>query len=211
MMTNTLRTSAVLGLFALSACNTSSTSAPAAPVLLPSPVGPVLRQPTTGTVASLSIASATFANGAAQPTSAAFSGCGGQNVSPQLTWSAGPATTKSYVVTEFDPDAPTGVGFWHWIVFNIPANVTSLAAGFGTTAPADGTTFGLTDFGTTGYGGPCPPVGDGPHRYTFTVSATDLTTPIAGLTGSSTTGAYLTFNLNGHVLAQGTYVGTYSR
>ena len=198
----------MIGLFTLSAC---STSTPAAPVVLPLPGGPVLRQPTTGTVPPLTISSATFANGGAQPTSAAFSGCGGQNVSPQLTWSAGPPTTKSYVVTEFDPDAPTGVGFWHWIVFNIPAAVTSFAAGFGTTTPTDGTTFGLTDFGATGYGGPCPPVGDGPHHYTFTVSATDLATPISGLTGSSTTGAYLTFNLNGHVLAQGTFVGTYAR
>ena len=206
IFTTTAATAAVV---ALAACS-SKTTVPS-PIATATPTGPVLRQPPTGTVPALTLSSTTFANGAAQPTSAAFGGCGGQNISPQLSWTAGPATTKSYVVTEFDADAPTGVGFWHWIVFNIPASVTSLATGFGTTSPTDGTTFGLTDYGTTGYGGPCPPVGDGPHHYTFTVDATDIAPPIPGLTGSSTTGAYLTFNLNGHILAQGTYVGTYAR
>ncbi|GAC1491933.1 MAG: YbhB/YbcL family Raf kinase inhibitor-like protein [Vulcanimicrobiaceae bacterium] len=200
---------AVLGAAALAACSDTGTSTSAAPVV-PTSSGPVLRQPVVGNVPALTVSSTTFGNGAAQPTSAAFGGCGGQNVSPQLSWSAGPATTKSYVVTEFDPDAPTGSGFYHWTVFNIPATVTALATGFGTTAPTDGTTFGLTDYGASGYGGPCPPVGDAPHRYTFTVSATDLAPPLAGLSSSST-GAFLVFNLNGHVLAQGTYVGTYAR
>src|SRR5437764_14130202 len=81
-------------------------------------------------------------------------GCTGQNVSPALKWSGAPAGTKSYAVTVYDPDAPTGSGFWHWVVYDIPASVTSLPAGatFGTA--------GLTDFGVKGYNGPCPPPGD---------------------------------------------------
>jgi Raf kinase inhibitor-like YbhB/YbcL family protein len=136
----------------------------------------------------------------------AFDGCGGTNQSPAISWSGAPAATKSFVLTEFDPDAPTGVGFWHWTLFNIPPTVTSIAAGTGT-APAAGTS-GLNDYGGIGYGGPCPPPGDGAHHYHFTVSALDEM-----LTGmpADTTGAYLTFNMRGHIIAQGSYVGTYSQ
>ena len=82
-------------------------------------------------------------------------GCTGQNVSPALSWKGAPAGTKGYVLTVYDPDAPTGSGFWHWVMYNIPASVTSLPQGAG--AP--------------GYGGPCPPKGDKPHRYIFTIYA----------------------------------------
>jgi len=104
-------------------------------------------------------------------------GCSGSNVSPQLSWSNPPAGTRSFVVTVYDPDAPTGSGFWHWVVSSIPASVTSIpTAASGTDAMPDGALESRTDFGTTGYGGPCPPEGDPPHRYVFTVHALNVET-----------------------------------
>jgi Raf kinase inhibitor-like YbhB/YbcL family protein len=101
-------------------------------------------------------------------------GCSGGNVSPALKWSGAPAGTKSFAVTVFDPDAPTDSGWWHWIVVNIPATVDGLreAAGGqnGQLLPEPATRV-RTDFGSPGYGGACPPVGDKPHRYVFTVFA----------------------------------------
>ena len=101
-------------------------------------------------------------------------GCQGGNVSPALQWSGVPKGTKSFAVTVYDPDAPTGSGWWHWVVFDIPADATSLTKNAGDPAanlvPA-GSIQSRTDFGKSGYGGPCPPVGDKPHRYEFTVYA----------------------------------------
>jgi Raf kinase inhibitor-like YbhB/YbcL family protein len=101
-------------------------------------------------------------------------GCEGNNQSPHLAWSGAPAGTKSFAVTCFDPDAPTGSGFWHWLVVNIPPNVTELGLDAGNRKAAklpQGALQTRTDFGTPGYGGPCPPPGDHPHRYLFTVFA----------------------------------------
>lgn len=100
-------------------------------------------------------------------------GCSGANVSPQLAWQNAPKETKSYVVTVYDPDAPTGSGWWHWVVYNIPAGASELAKGAGSgKAPLpEGATQGRTDFGPPGFGGACPPVGDKAHRYLFTVFA----------------------------------------
>lgn len=98
-------------------------------------------------------------------------GCTGQNVSPALAWSGAPKGTKGYVLTVYDPDAPTGSGFWHWVMYDIPASVTSLPRGAG--APGkqpDVSVQGSSDYGTTGYGGPCPPKGS-THRYVFTIYA----------------------------------------
>lgn len=99
-------------------------------------------------------------------------GCTGTNVSPQVVWSGVPAGTKSLVVTLYDPDAPTGSGWWHWAVANIPSGATELVSGAGTDAsklPAGAVQIN-TDAGRPGYGGPCPPVGQ-THRYVLTVTA----------------------------------------
>jgi Raf kinase inhibitor-like YbhB/YbcL family protein len=178
---------------------------PATPATAATPTV-TLRAPGTGTVAKLTVTSNAFANGATMPTQEAFSGCAGSNVSPELAWTGAPSNTQSFVVTAFDSDAPTGVGFWHWLLFNIPGTVTSIAAGAGTSPPSG--TSGLNDYGSFGYGGPCPPTGDGAHHYHFTVSALDI---VLSTMPASTTGAYLTFNMRGHIIAQGTYVGLYAR
>jgi Raf kinase inhibitor-like YbhB/YbcL family protein len=174
---------------------------PTAPAVAATPTV-TLRAPGTGTVAKLTVTSSTFANGATMPTAEALRGCGGSNVSPDLAWTGAPTKTRSFVITAFDSDAPTGVGFWHWLLFNIPRAVTSVAVGAGTSPPSG--TSGLNDYGSFGYGGPCPPTGDGAHHYHFTVSALDT---VLSSTPASTTGAYLTFNMRGHILAQGTYLG----
>lgn len=99
-------------------------------------------------------------------------GCNGGNLSPQLSWKNPPKGTKSYAVTVYDPDAPTGSGWWHWVVWNIPANVSSLPSGAGQAASLpEGSASGRTDVGTPGYFGACPPKGDKPHRYIFKVHA----------------------------------------
>ena len=100
-------------------------------------------------------------------------GCSGGNQSPQLTWKNPPKGTKSYAVTVYDPDAPTGSGWWHWVVWNIPASASSLPAGSGGHGASlpEGATAGRTDVGAPGYFGACPPMGDKPHRYQFKVHA----------------------------------------
>lgn len=101
-------------------------------------------------------------------------GCEGKNISPALRWTPGPKGTRSYAITVYDPDAPTGSGWWHWVVYNIPESVTQLDEGAGDASgvamPA-GVVQGRTDFGAPGFGGACPPTGDKPHRYIFTVHA----------------------------------------
>jgi Raf kinase inhibitor-like YbhB/YbcL family protein len=100
-------------------------------------------------------------------------GCSGANVSPELSWANAPRDTKSFVVTVYDPDAPTGSGWWHWVVYDIPATATGIAqgAGSGKVPLPDGAVQSRTDYGAPGFGGACPPPGDKPHRYIFTVYA----------------------------------------
>lgn len=101
-------------------------------------------------------------------------GCEGGNLSPTLMWKHPPKGTKSFAVTVYDPDAPTGSGWWHWVMFNLPADTRSLVAGTGDPSSGkapQGAVQSRTDFGKPGWGGPCPPKGDKPHRYVFTVHA----------------------------------------
>ena len=125
------------------------------------------------------------------------------NTSPHLKWSGAPEGTKSYAVTCYDPDAPTGSGFWHWTVANIPAGVSELPSGG--PVPA-GAVEGRTDFGEPGYGGAAPPPGHGPHRYIFTVFAVD--TDRLDVTPENS-GAVFGFNLHFHTLAKASITATY--
>ncbi len=138
-------------------------------------------------------------------------GCTGANVSPELNWSGAPAGTKSFAVTVYDPDAPTGSGWWHWLVFNIPATVHSLASDSGNPEKGllpPGSVQSRTDYGKFGYGGACPPAGDKPHRYQFTVWALD--TPELPL-GQDVSAAMVGFYLHQHQLAKATMTVTYGR
>ena len=136
-------------------------------------------------------------------------GCKGQNISPALQWLNAPAGTKSFAVTAYDPDAPTGSGWWHWVMYNIPASTTELAAGAGNGRNApNGSVQGQTDFGTKGYGGPCPPVGDKPHHYHFTVFA--LKVDKLDLPGNATS-AMVGYNLNANKIATARVTGLYGR
>lgn len=134
-------------------------------------------------------------------------GCTGLNQSPALAWEGAPAGTKSFALVAHDPDAPTGTGWYHWLVYNLPADKNVLAAGANKALPA-GAKEAFTDFGSTGYGGPCPPPGP-EHHYNFTVYALDV--PALDLNPSNTTGALLRFMLTQHTLASGTWTGTYGR
>jgi Raf kinase inhibitor-like YbhB/YbcL family protein len=159
----------------------------------------------------LRVTSAVFRDGETIPASAVFDGmgCTGNNTSPDIAWSGAPAGAKSFAVTIFDPDAPTTVGFVHWVLFDIPAGVASLAAGAGGKDGAGiGATQGFTDFGFSRYGGPCPPPGDAPHHYHLTVYALDVDKLGPD---STTTYAKFRFMIRGHVLATGEIVGTYAR
>lgn len=138
-------------------------------------------------------------------------GCEGLNVSPSLSWSGAPEGTKSFALTVYDPDAPTGSGWWHWVVINLPATTTSLPKGAGA---ADGSMLPQgavqvrTDFGAPGYGGPCPPEGDHPHRYLFTIYALDVDT--LDLTADASP-ALVGFNLNFRTLEKDSLMGLYKR
>ena len=156
---------------------------------------------------SLDITSTSIRDGATIDSQFVFTGCGGKNVSPQLAWRSAPAGTKSFAITCFDPDAPTGSGYWHWVVFDLPASVAKLDAGAGGGASPGGGRTGYNDFGLNTYAGPCPPKGDEPHHYVFTVYALDL--PKLDGAGEGTTGATLVFLMRGHVLATGRITGRF--
>ena len=135
-------------------------------------------------------------------------GCNGQNISPELHWSDAPKGTKSFAITVYDPDAPTGSGWWHWVVVNIPADVTKLPSGASGKAMPKGAVEIANDYGIAAFGGACPPKGDKPHRYIFTVHALDVpkldlkpdtNAPVAG------------FMINAHTIAKASIVAYYRR
>jgi hypothetical protein len=138
-------------------------------------------------------------------------GCMGGNQSPALKWVNVPRATKSFALTVYDPDAPTGSGWWHWVVVDIPAATRELPKGWGKSgevSPSGGGRQTRTDFGTSGYGGPCPPAGDKPHRYVFALYALDvdkLDVP------NDASGALVGFNVRAHTLARATLTPQYGR
>ena len=138
-------------------------------------------------------------------------GCTGENQSPQLSWKNAPEGTKSFAVTMYDPDAPTGSGWWHWVVFDIPASTNNLVAGAGNIAlnlTPEGVIQSITDYGANGYGGPCPPEDHGLHQYIITVYA--LKTDTLGL-DKNTNPAVVGYNLSNNTLAKASIVSYYQR
>ena len=150
-------------------------------------------------------------NGATLPMAQVYHGCGGENISPELHWSGAPAGVKSFALTMYDPDAPTGSGWWHWQIYDIPASASSLPRGAGdvdSNAAPKGSVQTRNDFGETGYGGACPPKGSKPHRYQFTLYALD--TDRLRLQKSASA-AMVGYNLKAHALAQSRIEALYAR
>ena len=203
------------------ACPTIAFALSAAALGLALSAPPALAQTGTFTLSSPDLADGTFAdkfilNGF---------GCKGGNVSPTLVWSHVPAGTKSLALQIHDPDAPTGAGFWHWTVYNIPPGTTLLPQGAGNSpgtlpVPAYGGATDFLDTGTTGvngnYGGPCPPVGDKPHRYIFTLYAlaVDNLQQAGGIpkTGTASLHSFvLNKGLGAGLLGKASFTATYGR
>ena len=134
-------------------------------------------------------------------------GCSGENISPELSWKDAPKGTKSFAITVYDPDAPTGSGWWHWVVFDISKDKFTLPSGFGNSESKD-VIQSMTDFGKTGFGGACPPKGDKAHRYIFTVHSLDIET--ISLDKNSNP-ALVGYYLNAHSLAKASLISYYGR
>jgi Raf kinase inhibitor-like YbhB/YbcL family protein len=132
-------------------------------------------------------------------------GCTGDNRAPAVHWQHAPAGTRSYALTVYDPDAPTGSGWWHWVVINLPASSTALPPGGSLPAGA----FAVrNDYGQASWGGPCPPEGDAPHHYIFTVYALD----VAGLElPKDASPALAGFMIHSHMLGKAQVTLTYGR
>jgi Raf kinase inhibitor-like YbhB/YbcL family protein len=163
-------------------------------------------------VASFDVTSTDVRDGEAMAAKHAYNGAadGAENVSPHLSWSGFPEGTKSFVVTCYDPDAPTPSGFWHWILVDLPADVTELATNAGASgADLRGGAFHVrNDWGTKDYGGAYPPDGDRPHRYYFVVHAVDQDS--LGVDDDASA-AVVSFNLAFHTLARAQIVPTFQR
>ncbi len=162
--------------------------------------------------ATFTLTSPDIANGGKIAEAQVFNsfGCSGQNVSPALSWTNAPVGTKSFALMVHDPDAPTGSGWWHWVVYNIPADATSLPANAGDPKQnlmPGATVQGRTDFGTSGYGGPCPPPGR-PHHYhlrLYALKVAKIDVP------ADATAAFIGFNVRANSLAETQILGLYGR
>jgi Raf kinase inhibitor-like YbhB/YbcL family protein len=170
------------------------------------------KPPTDSAAGKFTLASTDISAGGTIAESQVFNGfgCNGGNVSPALSWSNPPAGTKSFALLMHDPDAPTGSGWWHWVVYNIPATLSSFPAGAGdplkSLLPAAAVQ-ARTDFGTPGYGGPCPPPGK-PHRYylrLYALKVAKLEVP------ADATGAFIGFMVRKNSLATAELMGLYGR
>tara|TARA_Y100000385_G_scaffold43070_1_gene39973 strand:- start:629 stop:1183 length:555 start_codon:yes stop_codon:yes gene_type:complete len=138
-------------------------------------------------------------------------GCIGKNESPQLSWKNAPEGTRSFAITMYDPDAPTGSGWWHWVVFDIPTSTTELVANAGDIKldlTPEGTIQSITNYGSQGYGGPCPPKGHGLHQYIITVYA--LKTDTLGL-DKNTNPAIVGYYLWNNTLAKASLITYYKK
>ena len=161
---------------------------------------------------SMSLTSTDLKEGATIANEQVFKGfgCTGGNVSPALSWSGAPSGAKSFAVTMYDPDAPTGSGWWHWVVYNIPAATGSLPAGAGDAKKGlmpKGAVQGRTDYGSVGYGGPCPPPGK-PHHYNFRLYA--LKVPKLEVPEGASA-ALIAFNVRAQALGEAQLTGMYGR
>lgn len=168
------------------------------------------QQPQAMETSMMKLSSPDIAEGQTIPMRFVFTGCGGENVSPELKWEGAPEDTKSFALLVHDPDAPTGgAGFWHWAMINIPADATGLSGGAGTEDGAglpDGVVQYRNDYGFAAWGGPCPPKGDAPHRYNFTLYAlsTDKLEP-----GEGATTSVVGFMVNANTIAKASFQGLY--
>jgi len=164
-------------------------------------------------VPAFDVASDDLADGGTVGEAHRFSGwgVGGLNQSPHLQWRGFPPGTAGFAVTCFDPDAPTGSGFWHWVLFDVAASTTELARGAGAAGGAglpSGALMARNDMGTLDYVGPAPPEGHGLHRYVFAVHA--LSVPSLGLDADATP-AFVGFNVVANTLARGLLTATFGR
>ncbi|HEY4449840.1 MAG TPA: YbhB/YbcL family Raf kinase inhibitor-like protein [Steroidobacteraceae bacterium] len=166
----------------------------------------------TGVMAKFTLTSTDFTEGDTLANTQVFNefGCKGGNVSPALAWSGAPAGTQSFALLMHDPDAPTGSGWWHWVVYNIPAATGSLPAGAGDAKKGlmpKGAVQGRTDYGSVGYGGPCPPPGK-PHHYNFRLYA--LKVPKLEVPEGASA-ALIAFNVRAQALGEAQLTGMYGR
>lgn len=178
------------------------------PLLAAAPAGSA----SAGSAAGFTLSSPDIAAGGTIAPSFEFDGfgCSGENKSPTLRWSGAPQGTKAFAVTVYDPDAPSGSGWWHWMVINIPAEVTELAANAGAVGGANlppGARHARIDYGVAGWGGMCPPPGDAPHRYIFTVYALKDTLEVPADATAALTG----FMIKANSLGEASFSARYGR
>lgn len=167
----------------------------------------------THTTAEMTISSQQIFAGKLMPKLAEFNGfgCNGQNQSPEISWKNPPSNTQSFAVTAYDPDAPTGSGWWHWLLINLPKDTSKLASGAGDVKAEqlpEGSQMYRNDYGQKAFGGACPPQGDKAHRYQFTVFA--LNTPKLELPADASA-ALVGYYLNHHTLEKATLEAFYQR